>query len=356
MKTEWWVLKHESDPNHHHGFVTVRSRSYRVSFLMGPSKQRQVCLETRLESMMRSWGCFTAALERLRVSKDALEFMQELCDLVDYHLTVKKVDPIGRVSDFMKAVYKDVQCIGWGNVHNLDESLGRLSVKVVDCKERMHLMSIEYPEIYPKQPSLISADLPVHFAPLKPVEGFSQFKELVDKLQNFWDQMEIIDSKCWILEPDHPTPATTYRRIAVAKHVSVRLDVNPMDCSGKPELQFYGPQSKTNVIQTLWNGHDVWDPNANLIENLELALDLKFPQGDGTDEDLAMECSVCYAFQLESGATPDIICGFHSCSRSFHQSCLYEWIKSLPSSRTSLQTVYGQCPYCSNQMAVSISL
>lgn len=104
------------------------------------------------------------------------------------------------------------------------------------------------------------------------------------------------------------------------------------------------------------HGHVVphsWDQAKTPRENLQAILRLEFPSPVSSEkEEFSMECGICYAEELAS-ALPDRICDNTKCARAFHTQCLYEWLKALPTSRSSFNTVFGTCPYCTEALTVT---
>jgi len=47
------------------------------------------------------------------------------------------------------------------------------------------------------------------------VDIFNQFSEAVSQWQTFWDIVDEIDGSTCVLEPEKPTRAATYRRLAL---------------------------------------------------------------------------------------------------------------------------------------------
>ena len=93
----------------------------------------------------------------------------------------------------------------------------------------------------------------------------------------------------------------------------------------------------------------------------------------------SVECGICYAYRLSvGGALPEIVCDNSHCGQPFHHPCLLEvytpsfspcsyvtsleahpmggsifllqWLRGLPTSRMSFNTIFGECPYC-NQVS-----
>lgn len=48
-------------------------------------------------------------------------------------------------------------------------------------------------------------------------EVVEQFEDRLCHHQQFWDVMDELDRKTWVLEPENPTPACNYRRIVIGK-------------------------------------------------------------------------------------------------------------------------------------------
>jgi len=50
------------------------------------------------------------------------------------------------------------------------------------------------------------------------VDVFSQFSAAVSRWQTFWDVVDEIDGSTCVLEPEKPTRAATYRRLALGRY------------------------------------------------------------------------------------------------------------------------------------------
>lgn len=42
-----------------------------------------------------------------------------------------------------------------------------------------------------------------------------QFEEWLKKFQRLWDELDEVDQECWVLEPENPSKACSYRRIVL---------------------------------------------------------------------------------------------------------------------------------------------
>jgi E3 ubiquitin-protein ligase FANCL len=138
-----------------------------------------------------------------------------------------------------------------------------------------------------------------------------------------------------------------------------------------------------------------WKSTDMLRKNLERILRLTFPSKKTTRlKAFELECTalcerssiktllhvggICYSYRMDQpqynggSMIPDRICDYKACSRPFHEVCLLEWLKSIPTSRKSFQTIFGTinvhdveaqgmillyiglCPYCREPISAKI--
>ena len=108
-----------------------------------------------------------------------------------------------------------------------------------------------------------------------------------------------------------------------------------------------------------------WSKERSIRENLELWFGSPLPSplsSSATEKsDFLVECGICYTHRLptedsntDEGPLPEVKCGNLSCSRHYHESCLFEWLHSLPTARVSFDRIFGSCPYCSQGISVKI--
>ena len=50
-----------------------------------------------------------------------------------------------------------------------------------------------------------------------------QFEGWLQQFEVLWDMLDEVDAKCWVLEPESPTRACTYRRVVVGKYLLGRV-------------------------------------------------------------------------------------------------------------------------------------
>jgi len=243
----------------------------------------------------------------------------------------------------------------------VDESLTKVKLRVVDGSERKHdidiFLSAEHPyeilQTITQLPTALqtparSGDKPIAFTVRK-------FKELVEKHQKLFDVLDDFDARTWVVEPEHPTRSETFRKVVIGKFSSLLVDMDATYPTGVPEFRFFGSETAIGPRRTrLDEGLHQWNPALMPIENLQAILGITFdtPKSGTHAAEFSLECGICYTFRLEDHGIPDIACDNEPCSRPFHRSCLFEWLRSVPDSRQSFDALFGQCPYCSKSISV----
>lgn len=293
----------------------------------------------------------------------------------------------------------ELDAVGWRHVVQLSEDLQSLELRACDAAQRAHCVRVVLPGDYgalssrrrgkrppPPQRSHGASrrhlecfvDAPEPFEPAVDAVSSStedsnllahilrQFELFLARLQGFWNALDDIDANTCVLEPHHPARATGRRRVALEKHVSIQIEVDPASPASICELTFFGNDAAVAPLRERWSSSLFqWDDALSPRENLERVLGVSFPSpSERKMEEFAIECGICYSYRLELDAgsdsntrlpttsepqrtmIPDRLCENRSCNRPFHEKCLFDWLKALPTARQSFNTVFGECPYC----------
>lgn len=147
----------------------------------------------------------------------------------------------------------------------------------------------------------------------------------------------------------------------------VKKKIKNLQCMDDPA--FGSNESLTTKIATSIQKHR-WSNERSVRENLELWFGSSLPSpllaSSTTDKsDFLVECGICYTHRLpceendgeegEEGPLPEVKCNNPSCSRHYHESCLFEWLHSLPMARVSFDRIFGSCMYCCEQISCPIA-
>nr|XP_028688303.1 E3 ubiquitin-protein ligase FANCL isoform X4 [Macaca mulatta] len=262
---------------------------------------------------------------------------------------------------FYSSLIEEIGTLGWDRLVYVDTCFSTIKLKAEDASGREHLITLKLKAKYPAESPDCFVDFPVPFsASWTPqsslISIYSQFLAAIESLKAFWDVMDEIDEKTWVLEPEKPPRSATARRIALGNNVSINIEVDPRHPTMLPECFFLGADHvvKPLGIKLSRNIH-LWDPENSVLQNLKDVLEIDFPARAILEKsDFTMDCGICYAYQLD-GAIPDQVCDNSQCEQPFHQICLYEWLRGLLTSRQSFNIIFGECPYCSKPITLKMS-
>ncbi|VVB18014.1 unnamed protein product [Arabis nemorensis] len=179
----------------------------------------------------------------------------------------------------------------------------------------------------------------------------NQFQKHLDNLQEFWSVLDDIDKSLCVVDAKQPSRASPVRRI----HAANCLD----------RCRFIGPVPLH--MNDLWRRNSKkWSKEKPFPENLECILGTELPKRtnlQAEDHHQQIECGICYAQFLptdeelgaRSGTRTHYTCENISCNKSFHSICLTDWLRSITTTRQSFDVLFGNCPYCSDPVAVKIN-
>ncbi|GLJ27361.1 hypothetical protein SUGI_0536870 [Cryptomeria japonica] len=293
-------------------FFSVHGREFSFNIVNVPqsSQGQKVSLKNaKLEgdSELRSLlaGLEPLVQQRLNQSIDVGSFVLEMKDILEHVAGDVKTKFSLPSADFYRRVYSEIEVVGWEHVVHLGEDLASVHFRVFDEGAREHVLEITLPSKYPQVEPAVSSELPSMFelqwsneSTLRDV--LNQFNELIKKFQDFWHVMEDIDMNVWVMEPLHPSRASSFRRIALGGHCSLSLTVNAFLARFVPECRFFGSDLVIAPLRKKWNSNiGRWKADRLLRENLEDVLEITFPSPqDSIQEDISAECGICYAFRL----------------------------------------------------------
>ncbi|XP_005097811.1 E3 ubiquitin-protein ligase FANCL isoform X1 [Aplysia californica] len=318
------------------------------------SKARIEC-EWKLEHRIRDKSDLIR--QRLQSSSSLATFLKEFILIAE--TCMQHVHSDAMWSDWNEEIVEQVLEIDSNKLLSIDEDFSAVQIGITDEGGRLHKIKIHLKTQSTTAVPVCITDLPhkLEFnwatnTRLKHV--VEQFEATVLSYQNFWNTLKEIDEKCWVLEPEHPSFSATHRRIALGQNLSLHITVNCQQPSTLPECRFLGAESATAPLREKLNVNLLrWDVERSLLNNLQEVLDFDFPSpADTSRTELSMDCGICYCLHLNE-EVPNVVCEDKRCAQAFHQSCLYEWLRSL-SSRQSFNTIFGECPFCSHPIRVKM--
>ncbi|KAL7439418.1 hypothetical protein ACHAXM_006692 [Skeletonema potamos] len=236
------------------------------------------------------------------------------------------------------------------------------------------------------------------------------FLQTINNYQSLFDELDDLDSNLWILEPTLPARRSCVeRRIALWEGgASVVIMLDHEKPRGVPIMvRFLGVtmatitalggastggsvadwrasfaefvseekdeiasenQKHVTGVSIASSNKKRWSEERSIRENLEFWLGSSLPSPVSTEKsDYLLECGICYSHRLpvaneeeenstmgEEGPLPEEKCCNSNCNRYYHESCLFEWLHSLPTVRVSFDRIFGNCPYCCEGVSVKV--
>ncbi|OAE22043.1 hypothetical protein AXG93_3719s1230 [Marchantia polymorpha subsp. ruderalis] len=245
--------------------------------------------------------------ERLKQSYDLSTFVLELKDILE---RIVRTQPFVSLPTpaFYSQLCANLDSVGWEHLIWLSDELSSLHLRIFDSAGREHIVLVDLPPGFPEVAPTASANLPIP-VDLRSLQGESlkdiilQYESAIETYQDFWDVMEDVDKRVWVMEPDHPSRADAFRRIALGGHCSLSIVVDPLSPRSVPECRFFGSDAVISPLRRRLNsGLRKWDRSRPLIANFEEVLEITFPSAQETDkEDMSADCGICYAYRAQDG-------------------------------------------------------
>ncbi|KAI8364235.1 WD-repeat region-domain-containing protein [Blakeslea trispora] len=340
------------------GYITIHQIEYliQIQFEHPRSLQGDQQLHALLQPQLKQ------VESQLNQATDIYSFLGDLKDLLEVNKP-SKITSFNYAHDRYAYIVNELSQVGYDRVHDLSEGMTSVVFQTIDHAKRVHLIELELPPKYPLIPSkLISCPLPTSIditgRGLRDI--LVQHETLVHQYQALFDCLDDLDKHMRILEPEQPTRADCWRRIALGFHCSLDIELNPDGpVNTKPnKVRFFGNASRTSDLKKKW-ASKIWDKqksmHQNLLDTFQIVANEQQQSTDYTKTG-DIECGICYSYKLNGEETPEIICPNTLCNRGFHYPCLYQWLRGNPSTTQSFNILFGSCPYCSQKMTVKAQL
>uniref|UniRef100_A0A3B3B5G2 FA complementation group L n=1 Tax=Oryzias melastigma TaxID=30732 RepID=A0A3B3B5G2_ORYME len=320
------------------GFITVQDKDLRIKIILPPDlqlKKAKLHCCWQLKHLLRGYEAIVK--QRLQQSADLSSFILELKTILEVGLKSRPECRSIPPPQYYSQIISEMETLGWDKMVYIDMEFQTLKLKAEDSSGRQHMFTVRL-----KAKSTLE-------------QLYSQFLLVLDSLTEFWDVLDEIDEKTWILEPENPSRSDTMRRIAIGNNVSIKVEVDPRHPKMLPECCLLGAEHAVTPLRNKLNANmHLWNPDSSVLHNLRDVLEIEFPSPATHEKSsFSVECGICYSYRLES-AIPDQVCNDPRCGQPFHQACLYEWLRALPTCRQSFSIIFGECPYCSKPITVKM--
>ncbi|XP_053477396.1 E3 ubiquitin-protein ligase FANCL [Ictalurus furcatus] len=345
------------------GFISVQERDFRLRITLPPDhqlKQAKLYCCWELKRLLKNHQHILK--QRLQHSSDLVGFILELRTILEVAMKSQPSWQSIPPPQYYSQLITEIESLGWDKLIFIDTDFHTLKLKAEDSSHRQHVFTVKLKSKYPAEAPECSADLPVPlvitWTPQSNLAHMhSQFLLIVEALAEFWAVMDEIDEHTWVLEPEKPIRADTMRRIAIGNNVSIKVEINPRHPKMLPECCLLGAEHAVTPLRSKLNANmHLWNPDCSVLQNMKDVMEIGFPSPATHEKSsFSVECGICYSYRLDS-AIPDQVCNDPRCGQPFHQACLYEWLRGLPTSRQSFNIVFGECPYCSKPITVKMAI
>lgn len=347
------------------GFIQVKDKEFRLRIELPPDKNlKSLRLFGEWQLVHHLRGCEDLLQTRLQSVPDVTTFLVELQNILQSRLDDAETPEITfetlTDTSVFQRVIQDIDEVGWHRVTYIDSSFFKFHFTSTDSEKREHRLQVNISSKYPYEAPDCTVDLPCTFVPQWSEKSslkhlLVQFEDFLKQFNDLWLQLEEFDQRTVVIEPEKPRKSDVNRRVYLGNHTSIQMTLNPSHPRMCPDCRFLGADHVVTRLRKLLNsGLSSWDMTATVLTNMERVLNLKFPEPTSqSKQDLGGECGICYTYRLESGI-PDTVCDNTQCSKPYHQSCLYEWLRSLSTGGDNFgfNKVSGECLYCGTQITI----
>ncbi|GAB6021123.1 hypothetical protein CHUAL_003757 [Chamberlinius hualienensis] len=350
------------------GCITIFDRDYRIKIKL-PRNRRLA--EAQIEGDLEMAGLLHENMDlvqqRLAQSNDLHSFLLELVTILEERLKNKHVvaESSLKSPEFYSKMVTDFNSVGWERICKIDDDFNEVHVRVKDERSREHILALlmpaEYPTVAPKSVCDLPSNFNIFWEDVCMIDflkgnGLSdivcQFEKQLRFYQTLWNELDDIDAKTWVMEPEKPRKSDLTRRVALGEGASLIFTVDAINPRAPPVWQMMGNDRVISPLQvTLDKTFTNWNETLSVVDNWKTVLKMELPSPMNTNrEDVQIDCGICYVFKL-GDKIPDRRCEDLKCKREYHSECLYEWLQSLPSSRRTFNTIFGECPYCNKSIS-----
>uniref|UniRef100_A0A8Q3WL81 FA complementation group L n=1 Tax=Homo sapiens TaxID=9606 RepID=A0A8Q3WL81_HUMAN len=229
------------------GFISAQGRDFHLRIVLPEDlqlKNARLLCSWQLRTILS--GYHRIVQQRMQHSPDLMSFMMELKMLLEVALKNRQeLYALPPPPQFYSSLIEEIGTLGWDKLVYADTCFSTIKLKAEDASGREHLITLKLKAKYPAESPDYFVDFPVPFcASWTPqsslISIYSQFLAAIESLKAFWDVMDEIDEKTWVLEPEKPPRSATARRIALGNNVSINIEVDPRHPTMLPECFFLG--------------------------------------------------------------------------------------------------------------------
>ncbi|XP_041418245.1 FA complementation group L L homeolog isoform X1 [Xenopus laevis] len=241
------------------GFLSIQDKDFRLRVILPEDLQlanAKIECSWKLKKVLQAYDQIVK--QRLQHSVNLESFMMELKTILEAALKNTNAMQTPPAPQYYSCLVKDIESLGWDKLSFVDTELSMIQLKIEDTSGRDHLVTLKLNAKYPYEAPDCSVDFPIPFTiswtPQSSLLNiYKQVSSALESLKGFWDALDEIDQKTWVLEPEKPMRSSTMRRIVIGNNVSITIDVDPKHPAMLPECYFLGAEHVVNPLREKLN-------------------------------------------------------------------------------------------------------
>ncbi|KAG0357499.1 hypothetical protein BGZ54_000322 [Gamsiella multidivaricata] len=188
-------------------------------------------------------GHETQLQKKMEEAADMQGFLIELVDTLEAILSSQSMSTgQEKPVSYWSSVMEQLDILGWDRVSQMKEDFSQVQIELHDVSQRKHLLTVKFPPGYPTIPFILepletpecdlehrsfTQQLAADTHSLRQQSGLQavvqQTERWLELFRDFWDVMQDIDEKTWVIDPEKPTRADRMRRCALGM---ISFDLN----------------------------------------------------------------------------------------------------------------------------------
>ena len=239
------------------------------------------------------------------------------------------------ILDYGHDLLEEIRCIGFNRILDANDDFTNLKIKIIDhhcitlkiSRNQLEYTLDSFPNISVK--SLLTFQKGFLSKIIK--SATADYKRLDDVCNVFLK----IDNTFPTLQPERMNPESLKRRIHLSYNEEILLTFD-FD-AGKFFLSSYLDCSGSITSES-------FDLSNNLSEILIKKLTQKLKSSDPINNPI--ECGICYSDYLDGQIAAFKCPNALNCKQIYHESCLKNWFRANPESKTIFDQISGNCLFC----------
>ena len=256
-------------------------------------------------------------------------------------------------------VQSELSAVGWHNVTRIADNADNVTLTHRDSIDSA--LTLELRVGHNGAASVTRHSLPRAFVVASGARVADVYRAFVSAAEHSMDIRRVLrdwDDHCAIIGDTHSDPL---KRIVSAGEVKIAVTHSADAPYAIPDVRIIGNPSAAEPLrrklQTLsipqWKSDTF--PRINLQTHFAIVFASNTTASAASSDPVGdNECTICFSALSSDGAYADVTCSDARCNKLFHADCLYDWLKQLPTSTTTFNTIFGKCPHCQQTIQTSV--